>query len=92
MFGGGHSSYWNGSPLPVRLDAFGLLNCQLWIAPMAGASTLITHSGGSATCTLSIPATPATVGLVLSVQALVFDPAAQTRLATLTNAGIMTIF
>jgi hypothetical protein len=29
---------------------------------------------------------------VLSAQALVFDPAAQTQLATVTNAGIMRVF
>jgi len=70
------TSSWNGSPLPVLLDPFGLYGCSLRVDPelifprAAGSSGL---DAGYATVTA--PLTVATTGFAVAAQWLVLDPA-----------------
>jgi hypothetical protein len=90
LLGNDHLAHWNGRPLPLRLSAYGLLNCQLWIAPQTSISVM--HTGGSGTASLAIPSATSLLGTVLTAQALVFDAASQTGIATVSNAGVMRIY
>lgn len=80
---------WNGAALPIGLGAVGLPGCQLWIQPWG--SMLVAHGGTSANVSLGIPANPVLAGLVLPLQALVFDAAAANGIGAVSNAGVMRI-
>jgi hypothetical protein len=82
---------WSPAALPVGLAPIGMPGCDLWIDALAGFGFALVHPGGSAGFTIAIPANPALRGVLLAMQALVFDPPAVNGIGTLSNAGAAAI-
>lgn len=61
-------------PLPLDLSAFGAPGCTASVS--SDATAVFAGTGGSATWTLALPATPTLAGLVFYNQAYVVDPTA----------------
>lgn len=74
-----------GEPLPLSLAALGLPGCHLWIAPEV--MTAVPVTGGVATWSFALPATPVLSGVTVGLQALVPD-AGLASFGTLSNAVV----
>lgn len=76
---------WNGTPLPMSLQSFGMTGCSLSVRPdnIAG----FTASGSSVPWTITVPSLASLNGLALNAQALFRDPAANTA-GTGATAGL----
>ncbi len=81
---------WLGVPLPVDLGPIGLTGCRGYTSVDAGIA--LTHTNGTATWSLAVPANPALAGFVMYLQALSFDAAAPRPFAAaLSNAAELNV-
>ena len=85
VFGLGLSNkYWNGTPLPLPLGAFGMPGCDLYIA--LDVLSFAAAVGGAAQHALAIPNDPGLVGVRFFAQALVPQPGVNAFGAVMSNA------
>jgi hypothetical protein len=81
---------WGPAPLPIDLGVIGLTGCRGYTSNDAGA--VLTHTNGTATWTLAIPANPALAGVSIFLQALSFDAAAPRPFdGAMSNAAQLTV-
>ena len=76
---------WNGAPLPLSLNSFGMPGCSLWVRP--DVSVLLGSAGASTSWSILIPCFPALVGMDVYVQTAVVAPGANAAGFLLSNAG-----
>lgn len=84
------STNWNGTPLPLAMDTFGMPGCALFVSPDMAAT--LPASNGVANYALTIPADPWFVGQKFYQQGFSFEvPGFNAFGGTLSNATAMTI-
>jgi len=77
---------WQGNPLPVPLDIYGMPGCSVWMS--VDDPFFAFHQGGSLRFPFPLPMTPGLAGLAYYNQAIVVDPSVANPLgAVMTNAG-----
>ncbi|MBI5849441.1 MAG: hypothetical protein HZB39_00150 [Planctomycetes bacterium] len=81
---------WNGSSLPLPLDAIGMPDCRLHVS-IEATIPFATTSAGDWSASLPIPANSALRGVAVHVQGWSADPWANALGGTLSNAATATI-
>lgn len=95
VFVGGAIGYsntdWNGGPLPLALDALGMIGCNLLVRPDAIPGLGLSNPAGSASWVTFIPANPALSGVQFFQQAFAVVPGANPLGVVWSNGGWGTI-
>jgi len=81
---GGSRTWFNGVPLPIAMDGFGMPGCQL-LQDFAGGIHRMARMGSSASLTFAVPNDPGLLGLKAWFQGLVCDVSTNPRGLVLTQ-------